>query len=299
MVVSELQASQTAFGASTTGNAPDNSNFQYRSPEEINNAILLADGEVSTLIAKTLQSPFQSIFVQTSAALLNGANLPARTGIILNVLCQNLPGDITFTSSDVSIGDNSIELLGQTGNIVPGAKVRFTATGVLPTGLSINTDYYVSFESIDPDYKFSTTYYNAVNSIEVDLSGAGSGTSTIVAQFIPGQELESYGDILNMLNNGNVYASKAPYVFGYWNIWGDTIYTTSPFCKVVYTDYTQTSSPQAPEVYTNAVVCGAVSRIYKDGGDMEFAEYYLKQFQGYLQEIAAGATVLPAITTFQ
>lgn len=64
MVISILQASQTAYATTVDG-----SNRQYSSSTEIDNAILTADGEICTIIARTIQSPYQTTFITTSSAL--------------------------------------------------------------------------------------------------------------------------------------------------------------------------------------------------------------------------------------
>ena len=292
MVISLLQASQTPYATTVDG-----SNRQYSSDTEITNAILNADTEVCTLIAKTMQSPFQSTFVQTSSALANGANLPARNGVILNVLTQNGTADIAFASTDVSTTNDTITL--STNSLVPLQKVRFTTSGALPTGISAATDYWVSSSSAYPNYSFSATYLDAYNDVIIDLTAAGSGNSTIVMQFQQGIQTDSKDTVLETINNVIVFANKVNYTYNYWFIEGDTIYTTSPYCKVVYTDYTLTSSPQAPEPYLFAVVAGALSKLLKDGSDSSQLAFYTQQYQAYLTEIASGARVIPEIVEYK
>ena len=294
MVISLLQASQTPYATTVDG-----SNRQYSSDTEIANAILNADTEVCTLIAKTMQSPFQSTFVQTSSALANGANLPARNGVILNVLTQNGTVDIPFSTGNVSPSTDSFDLAGTTLSLVPLQKVRFTTSGTLPGGLSAGVDYWITASSAYPDYQFATSYINAYNDAAVEISSIGSGNSTIVMTYEVGIQTDSKDTVLETINNVIVFANKVNYTYNYWFIEGDTIYTTSPYCKVVYTDYTLTSSPQSPEPYLFAVVAGALSKLLKDGSDSSQLAFYTQQYQAYLTEIASGARVIPEIVEYK
>lgn len=59
-----------------------------------------------------------------------------------------------------------------------GEKVYLQTTGALPTGLSVNTDYYVIELSIDT-FKLATTLANALAGTAITTTGAGSGTHTL------------------------------------------------------------------------------------------------------------------------
>jgi hypothetical protein len=56
--------------------------------------------------------------------------------------------------------------------------VTLSTTGTLPTGLSVNTTYYIITE-LSNTVKLASTIANAVNSTYIDFSTAGSGTHTI------------------------------------------------------------------------------------------------------------------------
>lgn len=72
-----------------------------------------------------------------------------------------------------------------TGNILTvaydfvytGHKVRFTTTNTLPTGLSINTDYYIIRVSAT-QIQVATSLVNALAGTVVAITGAGTGTHT-------------------------------------------------------------------------------------------------------------------------
>jgi hypothetical protein len=95
----------------------------------------------------------------------------------------NLLADDTFTSGDVDItdgaGGNSVNIASH--NYVTLDKVRLTTGGTLPTGLSIATDYWIIAYDAN-NIQFADSVANAIAGTEIDLTGAGSGTSTIIAQ---------------------------------------------------------------------------------------------------------------------
>lgn len=292
MVISILQASQTAYATTVDG-----SNAQFSSSTEIDNAILTSDGEICTLIARTIGSPFQSTFVQTSSALPGPKSpLPARVGAILSVLTQD-GNTVTFTSGDVSIGSNTVTITSG-GAPVTGQKVQLTTSGTLPTGLSLATDYYV-IRVTSTSIRFATSAWNAFQGTAITMSGTGSGTNTITGQYIEGTQADSKDTVTQAFYLTSLFAQSANGACNFWFIEGDEIYTSSPNCKVVYTDYTLTSNPQAPQTYLHAVVAGAVAELLKDGGDAQMAAYYQNQYQSYLQSIASGAMVVPEIVAYK
>lgn len=298
-VISLLQASQTPWATTVDG-----SNQQYSSDAEISNAILTADGILATTIANTLQSPYQSTFVQTSGALASGASLPARNGMILKVTCLDSPiTTLTFTSAQVNITDDSIDfspnLASSLYGLATGLRVQFTTGGALPTGLSLATDYWISANLGPALILVCSNMMAAANDIPINLTNAGSGTSTMVMQYEDGIQAMSKDQILAVNSFPNLYGTTFPVTAKFWFIEGDVIYTTSSFAKVVYTDYTLTASPQCPEPFLEAVAAGAVAYLAKDGGDQELAGYYQGIFNEYLQMTATGAMALPAISSYK
>lgn len=290
-VISILQASATPYATTVDG-----SNQQYASSTEIDNAILNADGEVCTAICMTLGHPYAPQFSTESAALASGANITKNVGIVQKVTVLNGIADETFTSANVNTTDDTITISGT--KLVTGTKVRFTTAGSLPTGLAISTDYWI-IRVNSTTIKVASSIYNAKYGTAIDLTGAGSGSSTIVIQYVEGEQAQSKDEILEVNTNPQAFASLPAYATGFWFVEGDVVYTTSPLCKVTYTDYTLTSSPQAPESYINAVIAGAVSRLLKDGGDAEMAAYYGGIYAQMLADIKAGVKVMPEISSYK
>lgn len=294
MVISLLQASKSVYPAATV----DGSNAQYASTAEITNQLLVTDGELCTLICNTLGHPYQTPFVITGNAQASGTPLPARIGEVLQILCLAGTGDVSFASTDVSVPNSTISIAGQSNNLVTGTRVQFTTSGILPTGLVIATNYYVDASLGTNLYRFATSRMNAFNGIFVTFSGAGSGTSTVVAQYEVGTQAMSKDEILGAIHYPTAYATQSPYLNEFWFIEGDIVYTPSPLCKIVYADYAQTSVLQAPQSYTNAIVGGAIARILKDGGDDVMAQYYDKVYGQMYQQIGAGAMTVPQISSY-
>jgi len=292
MVIAALQASQSAWSATVDGSVES-----YNSDDEIYNAILTADGIVCTAIANAMQSPFQSTFIQTSGALTAPAQpLPARNGALLKV--QVTSGfDNTFTSADVFVGSNYIEISNH--GFITGQMVRLTNAGTLPTGLSAGVDYYIIRLS-SSTYRFATTSFNAGAGIGITMTGVGSGTTTVTSQYIEGTQGRTKDEVFEAWNNPTVFTTQGRSgACGFWFIEGDQAYSSSPLFKVVYTDYTLTAAPQAPEPYLEAVVSGAIEILAKDGSDAGLAEFNGQQFKMYLGQIAQGATILAPIQQYK
>lgn len=294
MVISLLQASLTPYATTVDG-----SNKQFSSDTEIANAILTADGEVCTAIINTPQSPYQTTFVQTSGAISGpSGNLTARNGMVLKVLCQGAPATATFLNTAINTTSNVITVTAH--GMQTGQPVTYTASATVPAGLTSGTTYYVIRVTADT-LSLAATSFDAFNGTAIDITSQGTGgnTSTLTSNYYDGTQADSKDTIVQATMFPSVFGATAYATAGFWFIEGDIVYTTSPNCKVVYTDYTLTSSPQAPEPYLSAVVGGALSHLYKDGGDFELSQYYGQQYQGYLQAIASGAMILPAISSYK
>lgn len=59
-----------------------------------------------------------------------------------------------------------------------GDMVQFSTTGALPTGLAINTDYFV-IKVNDNTFNLASSYINAFNNVKVNTSGTQSGTQSM------------------------------------------------------------------------------------------------------------------------
>jgi hypothetical protein len=67
--------------------------------------------------------------------------------------------------------------------LVSGQKIQFTTTGALPTGLSVNTTYFVTVVSANT-FNLSTSIANAQTAVFIATSGTQSGVHTAVSASI-------------------------------------------------------------------------------------------------------------------
>lgn len=301
-VVSILQASQTAYGSGATGDAPDGSVLQFASATEINDTILEKDGEICTLICNTPGHPYQPQFEVTSSALTmtpNGLPLPITNGMVTRIQCSNGGLDKTFTSGDVNTTSDTVAITNH--GFATGQRVQFSNSGgALPTGLSASTDYYI-IRLTSGVFRIAATYADATatTAVYVDLTGAGSGTQTVLTQYSAGLEARSRDEITEVLNNLSTYGRLPFYTAGYWKQDGDSVYSTSAYIKVTQTNYVMTSTTQAPEPYLWAIVAGTVAALSKDGFDASLTQYYTQMYANYLQQIAQMARMISPLSAYQ
>lgn len=284
-VVSLLQASATAYGAGATGDAPDGTNRQYASATEIDDAILYADAEICDIIINTPGHPFQTTFIQTSSILGRVNSLPTRNGMIIRV------DGLTGTVQTVVSMDSSAETVEVTNHgLATGDVIQFVTSGTVGGGLSQNTDYYVIYVDAN-NFQVASTYANAITGSPINLS-ATAPVNTSVLEYSPALKASSEYEVLEVQQYADVFQNPST---AYYFIKGDMLYLTSQQGRIIYTDYTKTTSPQSPEPYRNAIVAGAISKLWKDGSDGEQMSYWTAQYQGYLQAIAGGARLVPEI----
>ncbi len=291
IVISLLQASRSPFATTV-----DQSNQTYASDSEISTSILYADLEISNLIANTSLSPYQSQFIASPTTVTGTqAASPVRTGQIVRVTgVMGSALTYTFTSSDISTTTDLVTKAAH--GLVTGQAVQVSAGTTLPTGLVAATTYYI-YAPTTSTYGFCTTIYNAKQGTLIDITNVGAGTNTVTSQYV---------DILQSDRATVVEATNSPYLFafqqgnvaGFWAEEGTEFFTTCPSSKIYFTDVTLTAACQAPQPFTYAISAGAVERLLKDGGDMQLAQFYGQQYQGYLGQIASGAMAVPTIMSY-
>lgn len=288
-VVSILQASLTAYGSGATGDAPDGSNQMFPSATEIDDAILYADAEIATLICNTLQHPFQSTFIQTSAVLGRVAALPASNGIPLRV--YGLSGDPqTVVSMDGAADTITVTAHG----LATGDIIQFITTGTIGGGLTANTDYYVIYVTANT-FRVSTTYLDAIQGTYINLS-LTEPESTQIIEFNEALKARNADEVKETIQNPTMFGT---FTTPWFCIEGDYLYLTCESGRLLYTDYTKTSAPQCPQPYRNAIVAGAVARLAKDGFDQDMVQYYNGLYTQYLGQVASMAKALPAFVNYQ
>ena len=124
-----------------------------------------------------------------------GANIVAAAGAPWQLKLVDVQGyyrlsgtDVTGTGSRTLINSNTFTassssglLLTYTNDFTSGTKVRFTTSGTLPTGLALDTDYWLVRVSATTA-RVATSYANYVAGTVVAFTDAGSGTHTMTIQ---------------------------------------------------------------------------------------------------------------------
>lgn len=100
-VVSILQASRTAYAATTDG-----SKRALASDDEIYDTILEVDGEVCTAIVQTVGHPYSGSLLSTSVAIQHGGLLPTSVGTIHGVSVSE--DNITYTGGKEAASEQDI-----------------------------------------------------------------------------------------------------------------------------------------------------------------------------------------------
>lgn len=85
------------------------------------------------------------------------------------------PGNQAFTAADVDVDEDTITI--EDHGFLLGLKVQLTTSGALPTGLSTSTDYFVIVVDADT-IKLASSLVNANAGTEIDITNAGSGSSS-------------------------------------------------------------------------------------------------------------------------
>lgn len=117
-----------------------------------------------------------------------------------------------------------------------GDRVRLTTAGTLPTGLAINTDYYVIpyQRQTTPRIRLATSYANAMSGTYIDLTSDGVGTFTVTKKAEPRYTGSFYLDTEQSVDE-NIKEILAGMI-------GDLIYTGGTF-------RVQAGAYQTPEFY--------------------------------------------------
>jgi hypothetical protein len=113
----------------------------------------------------TFQTTLNEVYVDVDVANEPTVNITSPTG-------TNAGTTATITIASPAVVTNNAH------GLAIGAPVYFTTTGALPTGLTVNTIYYVTNPATNT-FNLSTTYANAVAGTKINTSGTQSGTHTV------------------------------------------------------------------------------------------------------------------------
>lgn len=161
---------------------------------------------------------------------------------------NDIPGAVFANTKTVNdkLNTNSVDYLGATRTFTADAStdiitissslqqdymaVTFTSTGTLPAGLSLATTYYLKYIT-DTTFKVSTTLANAINSVYVNITSAGTGTHTVTVTSPSAMQAtckdNNSGAIYAVDYNGRVWANAMPSGSSSWMlIAGNTLTQT-------------------------------------------------------------------------
>jgi hypothetical protein len=113
----------------------------------------------------TFQATLNEVYVDIDVANEPTVNITAPAGTSAGTTA-------TITIASPAVVTNNAH------GLAVGAPVYFTTTGALPTGLIVNTIYYVT-NPLTNTFNLSTTYANAVAGTKINTSGTQSGTHTV------------------------------------------------------------------------------------------------------------------------
>ncbi len=121
-------------------------------------------------------------------AVTAAATVVPNTIMLVDVLGWMRVTSVTTTTAQNTIWSNTFTasssgglLLTYTNDWQDYTKVRFTTTGTLPTGLSLNTDYWLRRVSATTA-NVATSFANAIAGTYVAYTDAGTGTHTLTAR---------------------------------------------------------------------------------------------------------------------
>ncbi len=92
---------------------------------------------------------------------------------ILRQLSSKFAADEGSDTCTIPMGTPSLSVASESGR-----PVRFTSTGTLPGGISLNTDYYLYFVS-NIQFKVCTSLENVESGVYVNITNAGTGVHTV------------------------------------------------------------------------------------------------------------------------
>lgn len=117
------------------------------------------------------------------------------------------------------------------------------------------------------------------------------------AVWLPAVVCASKDETTEVIANPTLYGLTADGAKGFAWIEDDRVFTTSPFCRVRYPDFTPNNSTcQSNAALEDGVVAGAVSLLFKDGSDGGLFDRYKAYFADVRAELRAGAEVFPVLS---
>lgn len=130
-------------------------------------------------------------------------------------------------------------------------------------------------------------HVGSIGKVEIDDGSTGYKGGTLAA---------SRSDVLEVVLNPSLYPDSKRW---YW-IEDTEIVHTGSGAKVWYPSFTPSASVcQAPDAYTEAVIAGTISLLYKDGSAVDFFQHYSQLFNMQREAIRNKELVIPTAQQFQ
>lgn len=249
----------------------------FPSQSEIDAAIFEADSIVC------VDGYFQSVndamanhFGVTSGPLGNTDNVPFHKGTLNKVE--------TSISNQAFIRLSGNTLTASAHGLATGQLVSlYNVGGALPTGLAALTNYWVIRLTAD-DFSLASSLPNALGGTAVTLSGAGSGTNTIIAWQI-GVEADNIDSITNAIAVGETYVNTAGAFDFLYKEDSGIIYTPATYARVTYPEYISDGAAlQANQNETTVIIFTAAAILAKNASAALF-EYYQGLSQAGIQAL--------------
>lgn len=105
-------------------------------------------------------------------------------------------------------------------------------------------------------------------------------------------------DIVEAVRDYTLYGAAASDTYGFHNIVGNILYTTSPSVRVTQANWGRDTACQSPITFTTAIIMLAIALSPKDGLDTNLLNYCDRKSAEFRQMIRGGDMLLPEVTQF-
>jgi len=129
--------------------------------------------EVSNILPVGTILPYSGISTPSDFLLTDGSAISRSTYSTLFAAITSAKGAFTVTIATPAL----VTLNGH--GLITGDCISFTTTGALPTGLSINTNYYVIYVNANT-FNLATSYANALVPTAINTTGSQSGVHSLL-----------------------------------------------------------------------------------------------------------------------
>ena len=276
-LIALLNANPGVWSASVSGDVG-----AFPDINEIDAAIFEADSIVC------VDGYFQSVndamanhFGVTSAPLGNTDNIPFHKGTLNKVEVSISNQTFTRTSGNILTAVAHGLTTGQLVSLI-------NVGGALPTGLAALTNYWAIRLTADT-FSLASSLSNALAASAVIVSGAGTGTHTVIAWQI-GVEAKNIDDVTNAIAVGETYVNTTGAFDHLFKEDSGVIYTPATYARVTYPEYISNGATlQANQNETTLLIFTAASILAKNASAALFDTYQQLSQAGIQQIVTDGA----------